>query len=87
MSTNNKGAPPVEPDAKPWWTSRGEVGALVVILAQVALLFDWEVDTAATTEAVLSLVSLLGGLLAWWGRLKATRPISRKQVVPGVRVP
>ena len=87
MSTNDKEAPSVELEEKPWWTSRTIIGAVIVIFSQVALLFGWDVDTHAATEAALEFATLVGGVLAWWGRIKATRPISRKQVAPGVRVP
>jgi len=69
---------------KPWWASKTIIGAIVVIAAQGARLAGWEVDTSALTNEVLTAVSLLGGALAWWGRVKAERPISRRRIAPGV---
>lgn len=71
---------------KPWWQSRTLVGALMVMVAQVAKLAGLEVDSAAVTDAVLSGITLLGAALAWWGRVKASRPISRRALAPGLRV-
>ncbi len=69
--------------AKPWWLSRAIVGAIIVFLAQIARLAGLEIDSAALTDVVLDAVTILGAALAWWGRVKATRPISRR-VAPGV---
>ena len=73
-------------DEKPWWQSRAIVGALVVVFAQVASLFGLVVDEPAATEAAFGLVTLVGAGLAWWGRVKATKPISRTKVLPGVNI-
>jgi len=75
------------PDAKPWWASRAVIGAAVIVAAQIAAGFGWNVDVGVTTDAALSLVTLLGAGLAWWGRVSAQRPVSRKLVAPGVRLP
>jgi hypothetical protein len=71
---------------KPWWQSRGMWGALMVLVAQGAQMAGLEIDSAALTDAVLSGITLLGAVLAWWGRVKATRPISRRDVAPGLSV-
>lgn len=66
---------------KPWWQSRTLIGAGVVLLASVARLVAPEIaiDVNATTDAALSALTLLGGALAWWGRVRATRPIRRRR--------
>ncbi len=71
---------------KPWWQSRGMWGAFMVLVAQVARGFGLEIDSAALTDAVLSGITLLGLGLAWWGRVKATRPISLRDVAPGLHL-
>jgi hypothetical protein len=75
----------IEP--KPWYLSRSLIGVLVVAAAQLARLAGWDVDTQALTDALVDLITLIGLVLAYVGRVKATRPISRKQVLPGVRLP
>ncbi len=69
---------------KPWWQSRALIGAAVIAAAQGFRLAGWEVDTQATTEAIVSGLTLLGAALAWWGRVRATQPISRHQIAPGI---
>jgi hypothetical protein len=71
-------------DEKPWWQSRTIWGALMVLVAQGALMFDISMDASAMTESALSLATLAGAVLAWWGRLQAERPVSRTRVLPGV---
>jgi uncharacterized membrane protein len=67
---------PINPfDPKPWYASRGVIGALMVVLAQVGQAIGYQVDADALTEWVLQGVTLIGGLLALVGRLRATQPI------------
>jgi len=70
------------PAEKPWWQSRTVLGALVVLLASGLRLAGVDVDQQALTSLVLDAVSLLGGALALWGRIAASRPI-RRRVLPG----
>lgn len=72
---------------KPWWQSKAIIGAGMVLVAQGARMVGLEVDSEAATDAVLSGITLIGAGLAWYGRFKATRPISRRAVAPGVVVP
>jgi hypothetical protein len=74
-------------NAKPWWRSRTIIGALVVLAAQGARLAGWDVDTSLTTDLAIEAATIIGGLLAWFGRVRAEAPISRKQVAPGVSLP
>jgi uncharacterized membrane protein len=62
-------------DPKPWYASRGVIGGLVVVVAQVAQAIGYQVDADALTDLVLQGVALVGGLLALVGRVQATRPI------------
>lgn len=71
---------------KPWWHSRAIIGAAMVMVAQGAKLGGLEIDSAALTDAILSGITLLGAALAWWGRVQASRPISRRDLAPGLRV-
>lgn len=76
------------PDApKPWWLSRAVVGSVVTVAVGLAGIAGWSVDAAATTELVLSLLTMLSGALAWWGTVQRKAPIDQKQVLPGVRLP
>ena len=77
------------PDApdKPWWQSRAIIGALVVIVAQIARASGLEIDSQAMTDAIVSGITIIGAALAWWGRVRASRPISRRRIAPGVAVP
>lgn len=66
----------IEPSpAKPWWQSRTILGALVVMLAQVARLAGLEIDSAALTDVLLGLAELAGAALTLYGRLRATQPV------------
>lgn len=75
--------PALAPAPKPWWQSRAIIGALVIVAAQGLRLTGWEIDTEALTDALLNALILVGAALAWWGRVQATRPISRR-VAPGL---
>ncbi|WP_295582246.1 hypothetical protein [uncultured Lamprocystis sp.] len=66
---------PFEP--KRWYESRGVIGGLMVVLAQLAQVIGYQVDAAALTDLVLQGVALVGGLLALVGRVQATQPIGR----------
>lgn len=71
--------------SKPWWQSRTIWGALIVLIAQLARLVEIDVDVESLTDAALSVATLIGALLAWWGRLQAAQPVSRVQMLPGIR--
>ncbi|MBK1710764.1 hypothetical protein [Marichromatium gracile] len=61
--------------AKPWWRSRAVIGALVVVLAQVASAAGITLDSAALTDALVELISLVGAGVAIWGRVRARVPL------------
>lgn len=69
---------------KPWWQSRTIWGALIVLIAQLARLVEIDVDVEGMTDAALSFATLIGAVLAWWGRVQATQPVSRSRVLPGL---
>ncbi|MDO6966808.1 hypothetical protein [Rhizobium alvei] len=62
-------------EIKAWYQSRAVWGALVAILAGVLQMAGLSLDAAGQaqlTDSVLALVGIVGGLLALYGRLKAT---------------
>ncbi|WP_349917740.1 hypothetical protein [Aeromonas veronii] len=66
------------PQAKPALRSRTVIGGVIAVGAGIAGLFGIDVDaqtqsTIATTA--IDVASAVGGLLAIWGRLKATHII------------
>jgi hypothetical protein len=71
-------------EPKPWWQSRAIIGSLITAAASLAALAGYALDVPATTELVLGLAGLVGSALAWWGRVRASRPISKTQVAPGL---
>jgi len=68
-------------DAKNWWASRGVVGGLVAMVCGVLASMGYAAtaeDAAIMTnmtEAVLSAISAIGGAVALWGRIRATKRI------------
>lgn len=65
-----------EADPKPWYRSRTILGALMVVASQAAALAGIPLDPGALTELATTAVSLLGGVLAIYGRIKAEQPVS-----------
>jgi hypothetical protein len=65
-------------DTKPWYLSRGVIGSVVAIAAGAAAVFNYQIDAslqAGITEEILGIGSLVGGALALWGRIRASRKI------------
>lgn len=65
-------------DPKAWYQSKTILGAIVALLAGVAGIAGYtvsEVEQSSLLELLLSVGSAAGGLLAWYGRIKASRPI------------
>jgi hypothetical protein len=63
---------------KPWYASAGVWGALVTLASSVLALLKVEVDPQVlghVREGVLALATLVGGAVALWGRVRATRRI------------
>ena len=69
-------------DGKNWWASRGVIGGLVAAIcgALAAMGYAATSDDAIiltnTTEAALSAFSAIGGAVAMWGRIRATKRIN-----------
>ncbi|BBG84613.1 hypothetical protein AHGSH82_017580 [Aeromonas hydrophila] len=69
---------PLLPQAKPALKSRAVIGGVIAMGAGIAGLFGVPVDTgtqASLATTLVDLASAIGGLLAIWGRLKATHVI------------
>lgn len=65
-------------DTKTLLRSRAVWGAAIAIAAGLAGVFGWTVDEAsqaATLELVEGAAALVGGALALWGRVRATKRI------------
>ena len=71
---------------KPWWQSRAIIGVIISSLSVAVGMAGYELNVGAATEIVAGLGALVGNALAWYGRVKATKPISRRQVLPGVAI-
>lgn len=75
----------MENETKTWWQSAGIWGSLVVVLSAGAGLVGYTIApedqahlvTVATKTAELATqaTSLVGGLVALWGRVRATKRI------------
>ena len=64
---------------KPWYASAGVWGALVTLAGSVLALLKVELDAALLADVrewVLSLATLVGGAVALWGRIRASRTIA-----------
>lgn len=60
---------------KAWYTSRTVWGGIGAMLAGIGPLFGLHVDSDGFVELAISIVSLISGAVAIWGRLKANSPI------------
>lgn len=65
-----------EHDPKPWWQSRGIIGALAVLGAQLGNAFALQLDADQLTEVALNIITAAGGVLALVGRARARAPIA-----------
>jgi hypothetical protein len=73
-----------EIEEKPWWQSRAIIGTAVSSVAIVVGMAGVEMDVGVTTELVVGLVAIVGNAFAWWGRVQATQPISKRKILPGI---
>ncbi|MEY2686293.1 MAG: hypothetical protein RL375_491 [Pseudomonadota bacterium] len=71
-------------DEKPWWQSQTVVGLMVSITCKGLALIGYEVDAEQWTVLSLALLAIGADLVAWWGRVQATRVISKVQILPGL---
>jgi len=56
---------------KPWYKSKTIWGSIVAVLALAAGAFGYEVGPDAQAEIVTSLIGVVGGAFAIYGRIKA----------------
>lgn len=59
---------------KPWWTSKTVWGSIIAMLAGVATFAGLKLDATLQdqlAELVVGLANVVGGALAWYGRVKA----------------
>lgn len=71
---------------KPWWQSRAIWGSLIVLVAQMARMFDVAIDVEAWTNIAVELATILGAMMAWYGRVRAQAPIDMKRIAPGIEL-
>jgi hypothetical protein len=79
---------PVPPAAKPWWTSRAQVGWLLAV--GLNLLSRWlgvELDADAWIPPILEVLSGISALVGLYGNAKRDAPIDPTLVAPGLRLP
>ena len=66
------------PQAKPALKSRAVIGGVIAVGAGIAGLFGIDIDAQTQSSLAMTAVdvaSAVGGLLAIWGRLKATHVV------------
>ncbi len=73
-------------EEKPWWQSRAIWGSLIVVVAQLARMFDVSIDVDAWTNTAIELATIVGAGLAWYGRVRAETPIDMKRIAPGIEI-
>ena len=69
---------PVASDTKPWWASKGTIGAIVAVLALGLGMAGYQVSEDMQSEvvqAVLNVVALAGALVGLVGRLTASKRV------------
>ena len=62
-----------------WWQSKTLWGSIIAMLAGVATMAGLQLDAALQdqlAELIVGLANLIGGGLAWYGRVTATTQIS-----------
>ena len=72
-------------DDKPWYQSRVIWGGIIAILTPLASLLGVEIapDTASDIASLATAAGgVVGGGLAIWGRMRATKPIGRSTPSP-----
>lgn len=72
---------------KPWWLSRGSVGAAVTIIAGLAGIAGYTLDAEALTALAVPLITVVFGIISLIGNTKRKERIDETLVAPGVRLP
>ena len=62
-----------KPEVKPWWKSRGFMGAVFSTVALLALFFFGKLDTE---QSAIVIAAIIGNLTAKFGRAKATSKLT-----------
>lgn len=65
---------------KPWWQSKAIFGASIAILSGLAGLAGIVIapeDQQTLANLLFALGPIIGGIIAWIGRVKATNPIGK----------
>lgn len=71
-------AAPAASDTKPWWASKGTIGAIVAVLALGLGMAGYQISPEMQSEmvqAVLNVVALAGALVGLVGRLTASKRV------------
>jgi hypothetical protein len=71
-------AAPVPSDTKPWWASKGTIGAIVAVLALGLGMAGYQISPEMQgdmVQAVLNVVALAGALVGLVGRLTASKRV------------
>lgn len=67
-------------DVKNWWQSKAIWGGIVTVLALALTAFGYGIgadDQAALTDYLVSIGGAVGGLLAIYGRVKASKKVGK----------
>lgn len=62
-------------DTKPWYQSKTIIGAAAAAVAALAGLINVELEGSEATTLVTGLFSIIGAIMAVWGRKKATKQV------------
>lgn len=73
---------PDSPEPKPWYISKGIIGALVAAICALAGIAGWHLDANQWTQILLDAAVLVGAGIALWGRIAANRPIRVRRAIP-----
>lgn len=65
---------------KMWYQSKAIWGSIVAVVATVIALFGYTIPQEQTTELIMQIVTVIGGLLALYGRIVASKSIGKKPV-------
>src|SRR5512143_3951098 len=77
-----------------WYTSKGVLGSLVTVGVSILAarlsyknIYINETDQAKLIELIFNIIAIIAGAVAWYGRVFATRKISKQVNIPVVRPP
>lgn len=84
--------PPFD-DAKVWWKSRTIWGTLIAGASGIISLASGHIitpqnqsmltdNTLILVNSISSIVTIVAAVLAWWGRIKAKKSISKNIILP-----